>query len=53
MIKERGRWSSDVACIYQRALVGQQLDAAVAAGDAHDEDVEAMVGGWSQPTTFR
>ena len=53
VIKERGRWHSDISFVYQRALLGQQLDAAAAAADAADEDIEAMVEGWVQPSTFR
>lgn len=34
MIKERGRWASDVAFVYARALAGQQMDAAAGMGDA-------------------
>ncbi len=53
VIKERGRWSSDIAFIYARALVGQQMDAAAGMADAGDEEVEAMVAGWVQPAALR
>ena len=48
MIKERGRWASDVAFIYARALAGQQMDAAAGMADARDREMEAMVPGWVQ-----
>ena len=53
MIKERGRWASDVAFIYARALVGQQMDAAAGMANAQDTSVEMAVPGWVQPAALR
>ena len=53
MIKERGRWASDVAFIYARALVGQQMDAAAGMANAQDTSVEVAVPGWVQPAALR
>ena len=52
IIKQRGRWASDVAEIYQRALLRVQLDASGAMASAHGVDMEALCAGWSQPTSF-
>lgn len=52
LIKERGRWASDVAQLYQRALLRTQLDASVGAGDADSRDLEEMLPGWVQPATY-
>ena len=49
MIKQRGRWNSDIADIYQRALVGDQIAGSVAMGDAVGADLESLLLGWSQP----
>ena len=48
-IKRRGRWKSDIWEVYQRVLLGEQLDAAAGMADAHDEDMEAVLPGWVQP----
>eukprot|EP00965_Chrysotila_dentata_P164954 5446363-Pleurochrysis_carterae.AAC.1 len=53
MIKQRGRWASDVAEVYQRALVDRQLDASARVANARGVDMEALVEGWSQPSSFR
>ena len=53
IIKERGRWQSDIAFIYQRALVKTHLDASAAIGAARGQDIEAMVHGWVQPAGLR
>lgn len=53
LIKERGRWSSDVAFIYQRALATHHMDASAAVGDARGRDIEGMCQGWAQPAAFR
>ena len=53
MLKERGRWASDVAFVYARALVGQQMDAAAGMADARDTEVEVAVPGWIQPAALR
>ena len=51
--KERGRWGTDVAFVYQRALLRDQLDASGTVADADAADLEAVVAGWVQPATFR
>ena len=48
-IKARGRWWSDVYKLYRRALLGEQLDASRAVGDAEGADMEAVCAGWCQP----
>jgi hypothetical protein len=53
LIKQRGRWSSDVAEVYQRALAGAHLDASAGIGDAEGLELEALVDGWAQPAQFR
>lgn len=52
VIQQRGRWSTDVALIYQRALLSTQLDASGLLGGAHSADMEAVCIGWSQPRNF-
>jgi len=49
-IKRRGRWKTDIWEVYQRVLLGDQLDAAAGMASAHDEDMEAVCPGWVQPT---
>ena len=49
IIKRRGRWASDVAEVYQRELLGEQLDLSAALGDAVGEDLESLCEGWAQP----
>jgi hypothetical protein len=49
IIKRRGRWASDVAEVYQRELLGEQLDLSAALGDALGEDLESLCEGWAQP----
>eukprot|EP00965_Chrysotila_dentata_P050398 1670030-Pleurochrysis_carterae.AAC.1 len=51
-IKQRGRWGSDVAHVYQRAIVDDQLQISGELGDAEGEDMEALCAGWSQPASF-
>eukprot|EP00965_Chrysotila_dentata_P128403 4245733-Pleurochrysis_carterae.AAC.1 len=53
VVKQRGRWASDVAEVYQRALVDVQLDASAGMADSRGVDLEAMIDGWSQPASFR
>ena len=53
IIKQRGRWGSDVSGVYQRALTRDMLDASVAVANAASRDMEEMVRGWTQPATFR
>jgi hypothetical protein len=53
VIRQRGRWSSDVAQVYQRALAGAHLDASAGIGDVRGRELEALVQGWAQPAGFR
>ena len=48
----RGRWASEVAERYQRALVRPQLEASSAVADIVDVDMEAVCRGWHQPAHF-
>ena len=51
LIKQRGRWSSDVAEIYQRPLLHDHLEASAAVGQTTANiDLEAVCEGWAQPT---
>ena len=52
LIKQRGRWCSEIGRIYQRALLRTQLDGSGAMGDSAGADMEAVCVGWSQPATF-
>ena len=52
LIKERGRWGSDVAQLYQRSLLQAQLDLSVGMGVAHTRDMEEMVKDWVQPARY-
>jgi hypothetical protein len=49
VVQRRGRWASDVAEVYQRELLGVQLDLSAAMGDAVGEDLEQLCLGWVQP----
>eukprot|EP00965_Chrysotila_dentata_P104826 3461987-Pleurochrysis_carterae.AAC.1 len=44
LIKQRGRWQSDVASVYQRAIVDAQLEASAGIGDAAGVELEANPG---------
>eukprot|EP00965_Chrysotila_dentata_P127463 4215281-Pleurochrysis_carterae.AAC.1 len=52
LIKQRGRWQSDVASFYQRAIVDAQLEASAGIGDATGVELEAVCAGWAQPASF-
>ena len=52
-MKDRGRWGTDVAFVYSRSLVRDQLDASTAVGDADAQELEAVISGWVQPSSFR
>ena len=52
LIKERGRWASDVAQLYQRALLRAQLDVSAGAADADGRDMEEALTGWVQPAAY-
>jgi hypothetical protein len=53
IITERGRWHSDIAAIYARALAEAHLRGSAAVGDAVGADLESLCAGWVQPATFR
>jgi hypothetical protein len=53
VITQRGRWHSDIALLYQRALAGVHLRGSVAVADASSADLESLCKGWVQPATFR
>ena len=53
IIKQRGRWHSDIAHLYQRVLVGAHLTGSAAVADAAGADLEALCRGWTQPASFR
>eukprot|EP00965_Chrysotila_dentata_P011410 372780-Pleurochrysis_carterae.AAC.1 len=42
MIRQRGRWGSDVAQVYQTAIVDGQLRVSAEIGDAEGEDLESI-----------
>ena len=51
-IKQRGRWGSDVAQVYQRTLLSEHLHASFAMGSGGvSRDMEEFSAGWSQPAT--
>ena len=52
-LKKRGRWASDVALIYERALAEPDLSLSASLGDAAGRDLEGILGGWTQPASFR
>ena len=49
-VKARGRWSSDIAEIYQRELLSTHIDASASIGPSGSADLEAVCAGWAQPT---
>ena len=53
LIKQRGRWWSDIHQLYERALAEEHLDASAAVGDARGAELEALCEGWAQPAEFR
>ena len=52
-VRERGRWGSDIACIYQRALASTHLSGSAAVGDVCGAELEDLCAGWAQPASFR
>eukprot|EP00965_Chrysotila_dentata_P093800 3100183-Pleurochrysis_carterae.AAC.2 len=52
-IQQRGRWASNVAQVYQRAVVDGQLRTSAAMATSSGVDLEALGVGWTQPATFR
>ena len=53
MVRQRGRWWSDIHELYQRALASEHLQGSAAVGDATGAELEALCKGWSQPASFR
>ena len=53
VITQRGRWHSDIAYLYQRALAGTHLRGSAAVADASSADLESLCRGWTQPANFR
>ena len=53
LLRERGRWFSDITFLYQRALTVAHLDASAAVGVAEGREIEAMCPGWVQPAALR
>ena len=53
IIKQRGRWHSDIGVIYQRALAEAHLRGSAAVGSTCGADLESMCSGWVQPASFR
>ena len=49
IVRERGRWFSDVSYIYSRASAKSQLDASATMADAAGGSLEALVPTWTQP----
>ena len=52
LIKQRGRWNSDVGEIYQRPLVGDHLDAAADVGNACGDDLERICAEFAQAAHY-
>ena len=53
MIRQRGRWWSDIHPLYERALASEHLKGSAAVGDATGAELEALCRGWAQPASFR
>eukprot|EP00965_Chrysotila_dentata_P153437 5071934-Pleurochrysis_carterae.AAC.2 len=52
-VRQRGRWATDIAQIYQRAVVDGQLRSSAVMADAVGVDLEALCVGWAQPASSR
>ena len=52
LIRQRGRWFTDIALIYLRALAMSHLDASAGLGDASGLDLEALCEGWVQRASY-
>ena len=50
LVKQRGRWQSDVAEIYQRPLLASQLAASMWVRPGGSADLEFLCAGFSQAT---
>ena len=53
IITQRGRWASDIAALYQRALAESHLRGSASVADAAHADLESLCRGWVQPANFR
>ena len=53
LIKQRGRWWTDIHTIYERALASEHLELSAGVGGAVGRDLECLCEGWVQPATFR
>ena len=53
MVRQRGRWWSDIHALYQRALADEHLEGSAALADARGAELEALCEGWAQPANFR
>ena len=51
IVKQRGRWCSDVAHIYQRPLLSSHLAASMWVRPGGSADLEALCGGFAQAAT--
>ena len=49
--RQRGRWDSDVAEVYQRPLLGIQLATAAAVGGSRGAGLEELCAGFAQRAT--
>jgi hypothetical protein len=48
LIRERGRWSSDIAQIYQRVSAAAHGQLSRSIGDSAGVDLQSLLAGWSQ-----
>jgi len=48
-VKQRGRWCSDVALVYQRPLLASHLAASMWVRPGGSADLEAICAGFAQP----
>ena len=53
LLRQRGRWASDVAQAYARALLEDHLEASASVGGEVGRELEAVCEGWAQPAHFR
>ena len=49
VVKQRGRWCSEVAQVYQRPLLTSHLAASMRVGPGGSADLEALCAGFTQP----
>ena len=53
IIRQRGRWDSDIHKIYERAVAAEHLSGSALVGSASGAELEALCAGWVQPASFR